>query len=97
MKNIPNEVASLFVEECYIQAKKNDLYDGYLAGTDGDYQKGFDPDSSVSSFTSTFNFSYTPEQFDVLSGLTKSLFIQSKDTIRDAIQQAIVRQNDAKS
>ena len=96
LKNMPKEVVSLFIEDkapivVYMKAKKNKLYNGYLAGKKGSFKQGFDPDASVAHFTSTTNFSYTPEEYEVLSGLTKSIFIQSKETIKTALRKAIGR------
>lgn len=75
---------SVFIEEgkpivIYMQCKKNAQY--------GD----FDPDSSVAKYTNTLNFNYTPEQFDQLTGLTELIFVQAKEGIRIAIQQALKR------
>ncbi len=96
LKNVDKEITSVFVEEnapivVYMQAKKNRRYNGYLAGRPGPFMNGFDPDSTVTEFTSYANFSYTPEQYEVLRGLTKSIFIQSKEAIKSAIAKAVER------
>ena len=85
LESMQKETASLFMEEgtgnpivVYMKGKKNAHY-----GT-------FDPDASLSgSFTGTTNFNYTLEQFDLLSGLTESIFIQSKELIKQAIKAAM--------
>ncbi len=102
LKHMHQEVVSLFVEDraplvVYMKAKKNKLYNGYLAGKKGSFKNGFDPDASVAQFTYTTNFSYTPEEYDVLKGLTKSIFVQSKDAIKSALRKAIERTQKAPS
>ena len=94
LKTMHKDVASVFIEKnaptvVYIKAKQNQLYDEHLAAQDSRYKRGFDPDISKARFTNTLNFSYTPEQFEVLSGLTKSILIQSKDAIKKAIHRSV--------
>jgi hypothetical protein len=64
----------------YMNCKKNDLYD-----------PSFDPDASVAGFTNTMNFDYTLDQFNKLTGLTESIFIQAKGLIQVAIQEVLKR------
>ena len=93
------DVASIFIEPgapiiIYIPCKKNSQYDAWLAQNaqnENLKKNGFDPDIAVTQYTTTVNFNYTPEEFDVLSGLAESIFIQSKDTIKQAIKEAIIK------
>jgi len=90
--NTASQVASLFIEKgaptvVYIQAKNNSAYNEQLALNKGPFARGFNMKSS--RFLATGNFSYTPDQYEVLKGLTKSIFIQSKDTIKQAIAHAV--------
>jgi hypothetical protein len=93
LKRASDETATLIAEDnaplvVYMKAKKNAAYNAQLA------QKGlkdFDPDASIARFTLTTNFNYTPEQYDLLAGLTESIFIQSKDTIKQAIHEVLER------
>jgi hypothetical protein len=99
LKTMHTDVCSVFIEEgapivVYIKTKRNKVYDGVLKVTHKDprvRESGFDPDETVTSFTTTSNFQYTPGQFDLLSGLAKSIFIQCKPMIKEALKQAIGR------
>lgn len=99
IKQAARETSSLFIEDgapivVYMKAKRNKTYDSWLAAHNDDpalVKSGFDPDASVTRWTATSNFSYTPEQFDLLSGLTESIFVQSKEMIKEAIKKAIER------
>lgn len=53
------------------------------------YNAQFDPLSCIPNFCSSFNFTYKPEEVDLLTGLTKFNMIQSKDIIKQVIQEVI--------
>lgn len=104
LKTMHNDVCSVFIEEgapivIYIKAKRNTAYDASLKANSKDPKlraAGFDPDETVAGFTTTSNFHYTPAQYDLLAGLTRSIFIQCKPAIKSAIRTAIERRNSAK-
>jgi hypothetical protein len=97
LATMPKDVSSLFIEKgapivVYMKGKRNAVYDAWLAqhGQNQTVKKaGFDPDARSAGFTTTSNFNYTPEQYDLLTGLTESIFIQSKETIKKAIRAAL--------
>lgn len=55
------------------------------------YSKTFDPRNCPDDACSTFNFKYTPELVDLLSGLTEFTIIENKDLIVSAIKAAITK------
>jgi phospholipase A2 len=59
------------------------------------YQNGWEP--LRQKFTSTFNFVYTPQEIELLTGLTKTNMLASKDMIIDAIKSSIEKKRAAKS
>jgi phospholipase A2 len=89
LRRMPRDVYSFFEEDgaplvLYMKAKTNDKYNAKI-------REKFNPDVNAAGFTATTNFNYTPQQFDLLSGLTQSIFIQSKDKIRIGIQKTLAR------
>ncbi len=102
VKTMQNDVCSVFIEDgapivIYIKTKRNKKYDEELKGHKDAKMRvaGFDPDETVAKFTTTSNFHYTPEQYDLLSGLTKSIFRQCKPAIKGAIKSAVHRREAA--
>ncbi len=105
-EQINRDVSSLIVDEraplvVYMKPKRNQAFDAKLQTHDDLYlrEHGYDPDVDVpfrgeSNFTDTLNFGYNVEQFDLLSGLTEEIMIQSKDTIREALKEAIRRKRE---
>lgn len=99
LKTMHSDVCSVFIEDSapivvYIKTKRNKLYDEELKTSHKDprvRRNGFDPDATVSPFTDTSNMHYTPVQYDLLSGLTRSIMRQCKPAIRSAIRLAIER------
>lgn len=55
------------------------------------YDPKFNPPTSA--FTSTFNFYYTPEQTDLLTGLTRQNMLDSMDTIKKVIKDVVERKS----
>ena len=95
LDSLKESVASLFVEKkapvvMYIKAKRNAQYDRECA-LSGVSQTGFDPDVAVAGFTNTSNFNYTPSEFDIVCGLTRSIMIQSKNIFKDALEISLKR------
>ncbi len=82
----------------YMTIKRNAIYDEKIKEN---LHEGFDPDSSApfkggKHFTPTVNFSYTEEQYDLLTGLSEEIFMQSKEQIKDALKKAIKRKRSAR-
>jgi hypothetical protein len=93
LDNIPNNVSTLFVEDraplvVYMKGQKNKEY-----AEKNPFIPGFDPDQSVSKWTESSNFNYTPVQFDALSGLAEHIMSDQKtvDNIKEALRIAIAR------
>ena len=108
-QEINKNITSLIMDKdtpvvVYMRPKRNKGFDAHLRTRNDRYfmEHGFDPDVEVPfrgspNFTRTMNFSYNPEQFDLLSGLTEEIMIQSKDTIRQALKEAIKRKRELSS
>ncbi len=62
----------------------------YMPGiANKEYNKDFDP--VTSEFTDTFNFTYTPEQAQLLMGLLEKNVEQSKEKLKEAFELAVER------
>lgn len=59
----------------------------YMPGIQNPSYGSFDPKEA--HYAATVNFSYTPEQADELSGLTRHTMVECKDVIADAIRSVV--------
>ena len=93
LERIPEEVSTLIMEDkkpivVYMKGKKHEEFAEHNT-----FIPGFDPDMKVAGFTSTTNFSYEPNQFDALTGLTEHIMRDEKTVtnIKQAIAEAVRR------
>lgn len=92
--NFPHiEFESISNDVCYIFRDETDQTIPvviYLPLTKNErYQADFDPRECLSGFCNTFNFVYTAEQIDLLTGLMAYNFTESKDKIVQVIREVI--------